>query len=258
MLRLLALLLAFSSEPSRAEDPLADPTAEARIEDANNRLEAAINLYISGDSPAARNELMVLVLDPALANTPPQAEARVWLGEVLYAMGEVQAAEDTFRAALALDPALRLDPFLHPPEVVAFFDAVRVSAQARPPEESFTRKDEGPPWLVLAMPGGVQFYNGQPVLGTLTGGTVGSLGAITLGMRLWMRAQDEDPDHFGVQVYDDAERVRRLRAVRAVENTLGFTALGVWGVGIAQGVLRNELKASVLVGPGQAAVVVRF
>lgn len=258
MLRQLALVLAASSEPAWAGElaGAAEESAAAAAERA--RLDHAIELYIAGESAQARNELLVIVLDPTLADSALQREARVWLGEVQYAMGELQAAEDTFRAALAYQPDLVLDPFVHPPDVVAFFDAVRATAQVQVPVPPFPTDPDRPSWLVLAAPGGIQFYNGQPVLGALTGGTVGGLGAVTLGMRLWLRAQDEDPDRRGVQIYDDPDRVRTLRTFRAVENTLGFAALGVWGIGMVQGVLHSELKAELVVGPTGAAVEVRF
>ncbi|MCB9759042.1 MAG: hypothetical protein H6739_04315 [Alphaproteobacteria bacterium] len=248
LLLLLAAEARSAPEPSPAppEDAPAAPEPGPRAAPATpkQRLDLAVRHYVAGERTAARNELLVLVNDPSLEDEALRTEARLWLGEIQYVMGELQAAESTFEAVLFEHPETRLDPFTHPPDVIAFFDAVRASVQVRtpkpviPPPLPVLPIRPPPSKLTIAVPGGLQFYNDQPALGVFTVASVAGLGVTTLGMRLWLQAQDEIPGERGIQIYDDPLRVQRLRTVRAVENTLGFTALGIWGTAVLQGAIR--------------------
>lgn len=237
------------------------------------RLEFAINAYIQGDLITARDTLVLLVTDPEVTDPALLREARLWLGEIQYTLGELQAAEKTYQAVLLREPELRLDPYKYPPEVIAFFDAVRAAleAQTPPPNPQGAVVTPGPPprpgALLIATPGGLQLHNGQRGLGVLTLTSVGALGLGSLGMRLWLLSLDEDPQTRGVQMEVPIDQVEamevRLNTIRAVENTLGFTALGVWGAAVLQGALRMETQlgptpAELQVGPGGAALTIRF
>ncbi|MBK7756577.1 MAG: hypothetical protein IPI35_09230 [Deltaproteobacteria bacterium] len=240
-----------------AVDP--DPASLAK-----DRVDAAIQLYIQGSPGAARDALMLLLSEPELAeHREILAEARVWLGEVQFVLGEHAAAQATFEAALRDDPALRLDPFEHPPEVVTFFDAVR-AAQPRPEETPRSSSPAGPSMLVTVAPGGLQLYNGQTRLGAAVIGSVAGMGITCLTMRLWLVSNDDKPGTWGVQVEGDEALGQRLRAVKTAENTIGMAALGVWGVAILQGTVRAEAAeaaptpVSLLVSPSSVGLVVRW
>lgn len=242
-----------------AVDP--DPAALAK-----DRVDAAIQLYIQGSPGAARDALMLILSEPELAeHRVVLAEARVWLGEVQFVLGEHAAAQATFDAALRDDPALRLDPFEHPPEVVTFFDAVR-AAQPAPgtPPRSPQPAAVGPSLLVTVAPGGLQLYNGQTRLGGAVIGSVAGMGITALTMRLWIVSHDDKPGTWGVQVEGDEELGERLRVVKTAENTIGMAALGVWGVAILQGTVRveaaeaNPAPVSLLVSPTSVGVAVRW
>jgi hypothetical protein len=231
---------------------------------AKDRVDAAIQLYIQGSPSTARDALMLILSEPELAeHREILAEARVWLGEVQFVLGEHAAAQATFEAALREDPTLRLDPFEHPPEVVTFFDAVR-AAQPKPGETPRSPSPSGPSMLVTVAPGGLQLYNGQTRLGAAVIGSVAGMGITCLTMRLWLVSNDDKPGTWGVQVEGDEALGQRLRAVKTAENTIGMAALGVWGVAILQGTVRAEAAeatpapVSLLVGPQSVGLVVHF
>ena len=240
------------------EDP--DPAAQAK-----DRVDAAIQLYIQGSPGAARDALMLILSEPELTeHQEVLADARVWLGEVQFVLGERAAAQATFEAALREDPTLRLDPFEHPPEVVTFFDAVR-DAQPQPGDTPRSPLPvAGPSMLVTVAPGGLQLYNGQTRLGVAVIGSVAGMGITCLTMRLWLISNDDRPGVWGVQVDGDEALGQRLRAVKTAENTIGMAALGVWGVAILQGTVRVEgaeaaqAPVSLLVSPTSVGLAVRF
>lgn len=238
-----------------------DPDPERLAAD---RVDAAIQLYIQGSPGAARDALMLILSEPELAeHRAVLAEARVWLGEVQFVLGERAAAQATFEAALREDPALRLDPFEHPPEVVTFFDAVRAAQPPPPGDDDGPRSEDplGPSMLVTVAPGGLQLYNGQTRLGAAVIGSVSGMGITCLTMRLWLVSHDDKPGTWGVQVEGDEELGQRLRAVKTAENTIGMAALGIWGAAILQGTVRAEASpgpVSVLVGPTTVGLAVAW
>lgn len=274
-LLVLCWLAAAQAQEGPGTDPsAADPAPEARPDDPappetlaqeeRGRLDAAIGHYISGDPALARDELLLLLAEPQRLDDALHREARIWLGEILYTLGDVQAAHSAFEVVVLTWPETRLDPFVHPPEVVALYDSVRAAVEVarvippeRPPAELPAR--ERPSVLLTALPGGLQFYNQKPALGGITLGTVTALGMTTVGMRLWLAAQDSVPGQRGIQLEGDSARLAELRRFRAVENTLGFATVALWGAAVAQGVVQVQVQGStrqVAVGP--AGVNVRF
>ncbi|MCK6523072.1 hypothetical protein L6R49_16755 [Myxococcota bacterium] len=242
---------------ARGAETTAEGVEDAPEREAEDRVDAAIQLYIQGSPGAARDALMLILSEPELAGRREVlSEARVWLGEVQFVLGEHAAAQATFEAALRDDPNLRLDPFEHPPEVVTFFDAVRAQQPPPPPEDGpRATATEGPSLLVTVAPGGLQLYNGQTGLGAAVIGSVSAMGITCLTMRLWLVSHDDKPGTWGVQVEGDEDLGRQLRAVKTAENTIGMAALGLWGAAILQGTVRVESDeaargpVSLVVGP---------
>lgn len=249
------LLIGLSSQTHAAEGPeiTARPAPQQRID-------AAVSLYIAGDLPGARAELIRLVSDPALSDEELQL-ARIWLGEVEYVGGEREAARSTFRTVLLYDPEYRMDPFSHPPEVVSFFEATRAEL-SRPEDPLAPLLPSRPPLprsLAWLLPGGMQINNGRPLLGASAFVGVAVMAGSTLPIRFWLVSQDQDPGVYGIDV-PSAQRTQ-VRRVRAAQLSLG-TAAGVLWMGTAvAGSMRAQGPQGVValsLSPSGAAIRVRF
>ncbi len=251
------LLFAGLTSPAHGQE---EPVIE-RSEDPQARIDAAVSLYISGDLPGARAELIRLVNDPNLGEADLQ-QARVWLGEVEYVGGEREAARSTFRTVLLYDPSFRMDPFLHPPEVVSFFEATRAElsrvpdpmATLPPPRPTLSRT------LAWVVPGGMQFTNGRPVLGVTTFAGVAALAGSTIPMRAWLLAQDEAPGSWGIGVSDET-KAAQVRRVRTVQMSAGAAAGLLWlgaGVGGSLAVRGSGAPVALTVSPYGASLRVHF
>lgn len=92
---------------------------------AEARLEAAVSAYQSGQLDLARETLAALVMDSSVDDLSLRQEARVYLGEVFLGEGKDDDARRVWELVLSEDPKYRVDPFRHPPEVVARFEVVR-------------------------------------------------------------------------------------------------------------------------------------
>lgn len=251
-------LLALLSGPVWAQERSPNGPEEAEIQ-ARAVLDDALNAYVDGDLTGARSALLKLVNDPSVDDPALLQEARVWLGEIEYFMGEQAAARSTFRTVLVYDPTYRMDPFVHPPEVIAFFDSVRAEVAVSQPDLVRPPAPALPLWLVAPFPGGMQFRNGNPVLGATTLMGVTTLGATTIGLRVWLVAQDLDPDRAGIQIGpDDAGLVRGLRRFQL---TAGSACAAVWLTTAVVGFsLRTPTGAAVHLQatPTGARVALRF
>lgn len=235
--------------PSPAWGQTAAPLEQAATPE--ERLEMAVRTYLSGELAEARNQLVVLVHDDDVQDPVLLEEARVWLGEVHYILGDTAAAEAVFRTALYANPQLRIDTFDHPPEVVAFFDSVKaqLGRLPGPVEPPPTVTPRGPGFIHYALPGGLQYYNQQPGWGTVTLASVALSGAGTLGINLYLRQFDEQPNERGTQILghqgrEPVDEIKRLQTLRAVQWSLAATGLVGWGAGMAVGTVqrpRSEL-----------------
>ncbi|MFM2246746.1 MAG: hypothetical protein RL071_2820, partial [Pseudomonadota bacterium] len=112
-----------------------------------DRLLDAVTDYQRGERERAQAKLVALVVDEGTLPVLVRQEARVYLGELLFAQDQKQEAQVFFEQVLASDPAYRLDPFVHPPDVCAFFDYVRALSADEPPAP--------PPPLPARMPAAV-------------------------------------------------------------------------------------------------------
>ncbi len=114
-----------------------------------------------------------------------------------------------------------MDPFVHPPEVVAFFDSVRAEVEASGLGPR-TLPSTGPPLHAFLWPGGLQLHNGRAGAAALTALTVTGSAAMVGGMRIYLVNQDQNPNSPGIDV--PAGDVERLEAIRAAQ--FGVAAVG--------------------------------
>lgn len=238
--------------------PPPSPPAQLSPQD---RLGAGITAYLSGDLPAARDVFLLLVADAGLQESHPEVrrDAQVFLGSLDYNRGDREAARTTFLSILLEDPDYELDPFDHPPELLAFYDSVRVQAQAMRPVVVATappRPRLNP--LLLVVPGGLQLYNEQPGYGLVVLGGVAALAATSGALNLRLRAMDQDSQEAGVQVFDEADKLL-AEQLKTANNVAGWGTLAVWSATFLHGALvstrQDGTKAVSVVGPN---VVVRW
>jgi hypothetical protein len=91
-------------------------------------LDAALEAYEFGELEKARTQLGAL-LDPIqLEDSSQVVTARQFLGATHYLLGDLDGAEAEFVRLLRLAPEHRLDPGVFSPELVRFFESVRVRA----------------------------------------------------------------------------------------------------------------------------------
>jgi hypothetical protein len=113
---------AATSEPASASSVPARPRPPASAE---AELARARNLFAYGDYRAAEEVLSELVLPGRLVKEPDLVDAHRMLGICFFQLDNRGEARREFMALLYLAPDTRLDPFLTPPAVVEFFDAIR-------------------------------------------------------------------------------------------------------------------------------------
>lgn len=247
------LLLALVLRAQAAGAP-AEPATEAGIEATpaisapaeadtvappEGRLDSALIHYQAGRYEEARVELAALINDPMLTDAALRQQARVYLGEVLYVRGQQDAAFKVFETVLLEEPAYRVDPFRHPPDVCGFFEVVRASvAPMRPPTPTPVRLPVnanlgfGLYQLQHKQTGrGVAFLAGQSALGLASLATF----AILL--------VDHNPD--------DAEDRAALARLRWAQwgTTAGFWGVYTWSVVDARVHWREEVPAQGQTGP---------
>jgi len=163
-------------------------------------------------------------------------EAKAYLAEVEYYLGERESAWATFLEIATLDPEFRLDPFVHPPEVVAYFDSVRAtSARLSPATET---EPEPAPLGVVLLPGALQIRNGQQGLGIFMAGTMAGLSAGTFALYGVLQRYDLDASRVGIQV--GASQEQMATTLKNMTNVSRSAAATVWVLGVAQGMLRSR------------------
>ncbi len=125
------------AQDSPAPDPAPDspaPASPGPAADDQARLDAAVSQYQRGQRAEAQAGLVALVLAEGATRSAVRTEALVYLAEVLYVSGEKERAQVFFEQVLDEQPDYRIDPYVHPPDVCAYFDYVRaLKGAAQPP-----------------------------------------------------------------------------------------------------------------------------
>lgn len=206
-------------EEIQTEAPLLEDAPLPIEPSAAQRLEEAVRAYQEGRPEEAQVALARLVMDESVEDRELRQQARVYLGEVLYVQGEQDAAFRAFELVLIADPAYRIDPFRHPPDVCGFFEVVRASIAPLRPAEPLVRVP--PPRLpasTLAGFGLYQLSHGHPGRGlpfTIGQTALGITSGLTYGLLMSERRWETDPE---------LARLERLRWLQWGATT-GFWAL---------------------------------
>ena len=241
-----------------------EQVTEAGRNEAQGLLDQALEAYFEDRVPEAEELLVRLLSAP---DAPPELvrEARLWLGEIQHQAGDLEAARSSFRAVLLEDGEARIDPFEHPPEVVAFFDSVRAEVQAEQRIDPRAARGPLPPAWAFMTPGGMQFHNGRPGLGLLTASSV-TLGALTVGVsNRYLASFDDDPNTFGIQIHvddaSDTSREQQLERIRSAQWGVATVTGGIWlgstlgGLGRAT---RPGQPVTLSAAPGHVGLTLRW
>jgi hypothetical protein len=211
------------------EAPTADPLGQA--------LDAALEAYFAGDLTSARAGLRRLVRQPTFSQHPDREKAFLALAEVEYYLGERDSSWATCVELLAINANYKIDPFVHPPEIVAFFESVRSTLTQQTPQPPSPKPQGVPPWAVL-LPGGIQLYNDQQSIGTVTLGAIGVLSATSTSLFIALRRYDLNRDRPGIQVatFEDQQQAEQL--LRWTNGTRWAVA-GLWSASLVHGLFSS-------------------
>ena len=234
MQTLLFLLLssALSNSPiAGTPEPAGTPAEESTAQELDSALEA----YLSGDLQGARSEIRRLSRLPDFEAFERREEALIYLAEIEYYLGERESAWNTCQRLLVLTPDFRVDPFVHPPELVAFFDSVK-SASIQPESPSSVDASPRVPGWALFLPGGIQLHQEREILGTLALAGVGSLSISSIALYGALRGYDLDLQRPGIQVINLEDR-QRADSLLLWTNVTRWSAVGLYGAGLLHGLL---------------------
>jgi len=216
------------------------------------RVDSAIRAYLEGDHDRAVAELMTVTADPRLTDPVVRQRAGLFLAEVLFVRGAREAAWDAFRALLDEQPDIQLDPFEHPPDVVAFFETVRSTGprQQQPAPQPVVQPFPRSGFLPIGV---YQFQNGQRTRAVLL--AAGQLATGTGSAVLWwqLRNTPNAPSESELPLW-------QLR--RNVNLGLTATFYGLWALGVATAAADWETRQGttlrLLVTPASATAQLLF
>ena len=173
------------------------------------------------------------IVQPLLRAQLPRAdraEAHRLAGLAAYFQQQPAAADAQFFEYLKLELDGRLDPALYPPDVVSFFESVKIKygAELRKLRPKQTRRYK----ILNLLPPIGQFQNGQRTKAWVLTGTLGGLaianGVSFLVLRSWCKRVMGDKG--GSVVCDDRESsASKLRAIN-IASGIGLIAAYVYGV----------------------------
>ena len=224
---------ALSSSPT-AGTPLSADNELAQVSSLQE-LDAALEAYLSGDLAGARAEIRRLTRMSGFEASERREEALIYLAEIEYYLGEREAAWSTCQRLLQLTPDYRVDPFVHPPELVAFFDSVKAASLKPESPISEPGRPRVPGWA-LFLPGGIQLHQDQEVVGILAIAGVGGFAASSAGLYTALRRYDFDLQRPGIQV-TRLEDLQRADSLLLWTNVTRWSAAGLYGLGLLHGLL---------------------
>jgi hypothetical protein len=170
-------------------------------------------------------------VEPLLAlQLPPGelAEANRLAGLAAFFHGQRPLAESRFLAYLRLDLQGHLDPALYPPEVISFFEDVRVRHAAE--LRARTPKAARHHWYLTLVPYAAQEQNGERTKGIVLASVLGTFAIANvtsyLVLRSWCHDTGSTCDATGTNHFKGAQRLETVNLVTG----LGMIATYLYGV----------------------------
>jgi hypothetical protein len=232
--RMVGLILTWllCSSPALSQETPSLPVSLSEDWSAADSLEAAKAEYFAGGHARALASL-TQIIDRLNNISPPDptilAEAEVYRAEIQYVTEDRAASWASFVRVLEQMPDYQISTFLHPAEVVDWFELVRRetssgSTNVLPPTPRITR----PPARAYAPFGTPQFGQHQPGAGIAFAGTQVATAAASIGLHLHMRTWRRRIADTGTA--DDFRRFDRVRFGVQLPVTVAFYALYVASV----------------------------
>jgi hypothetical protein len=187
------------------------------------------------------------LVDPLVRGSLPPAdlaEAYRLSGMAAFYLQRRDVAEQHFLAYLKIDLDGRLDPALYPPEVVGFFDEVRIKHQAelrarRPKPRSY--------WLLNLIPPGGQIQNRQRTKAWVVGGLVGAFAvgnvATYIVLHSWCSRVTGSAGS-SVTCDDGANHTRTATTLRAINIGSGIGLIVSYAFGVYDGATNYRRQES--------------
>lgn len=218
------------------------PAPAARAGDTDKGLKLGVYAYEHGDYAEAITNLSGVLSPLRLTAEEDVVQARKYLGASLFFSGMKDEAAEEFKRLLLLNPDVKLDAFVFPPQLVLFFDEVKASIKdqlekARAQKllketiRIADRRVELRSAYVNLIPfGAPQFQNGDRLKGWVLLGTGAALLALNVASYWAARS------HANADGYYPTEAAR---SDASSWRTVQFTSLGLfggaWAYGIADG-----------------------
>jgi len=252
------LWLALILQPSWAQEaPSPAPLSTETENSWDQGLNGAIKAYLEGDLDSALAQLGVLLSQDHPVSAQEILKAWSYQAEVQYFLGNRQDAWATMLLIVEKAPDFRLDPFIHPPEIVSYFDSVRAAAKQSQPQQVFEEPASQAAFPAVLIPGVWQLRNDQPVLGITSATAVAGLSLATVLLYNRVEAMDQEPGRPGIQVHQESDQAL-AEELKAWTNIARVAAGGVWAGAALQGWVRSvtnaDAQASFWMAPSGAGV----
>jgi len=248
---LAVLALAAAATTASAQAPSATPTSATPSDALRDGNEAAAQ----GDWPRVS-----ALVDPLLDHQLPPAElaeAHRLAGIAAYFQQRADAAERHFLAYLRIELDARLDPALYPPEVVNFFNDVRVRHQAELRARDKARRPAKRYWILNLLPPVGQVQNGQRTKAYVFGGLIGAFAVGNVTSYLVLRSWCTRVSGSGGASATCDERESGAARLRAVNIATGVGLILTYSFGVYDGISnyrRREVQPFVMPASGGGVV----
>lgn len=203
-------------------------------------LREALDQYDFGEFDKACATLDRLKTDPSF-DTEARLKTLKYLGACRHALQDEPSARAAWTSLLDADPRANLDPVQFPPDMVAFFGAIKQSHAAKPEPKP---PAVGPPRVVETVPpkrpakskakawlpfGVGQFQNGQDTKGYWLAGFQGVTLAAGVGGLVLFESKKRSGGFLSGGEFDDPDEAETLQTLY-VAGFVGFAALYAYGV----------------------------
>lgn len=226
-----------ASAPKTGDEARALPDAHLKPS-GEDRLNAAIRAFQTGEPDRAREMLAAILVDPDTHDPDLIRETRLYMGEILYLQNRTDQARKFFEQVIRADPDYEIDPFKFPSDICFYYEQIRNQiglAAALPPTPPQV------PVSVYLQPFGLwQLAHGRPGRGVVmaTSGLVSITASI--GLFGYLLAD-------GQYVAGDDQARRRLVVLRDLQWSATTVALGVgiWSAIDARAAWRHDQQARI-------------